>query len=175
MAIPKNTEFTDTAGVTANVSERAGRLAPHGWQRRACGIGAKGFRVYDWALLDSDFADHRYLIRRSINDGELAFYHCYDPRREGFGELVRGRWCPLADRGMFRSRQRRCRSGQLSSPALSRLVSARHPGDARARLSRRLRPQTQEQKGDRGHPPVKQRTARSTIVDALSVFDDIGA
>lgn len=95
MAIPKNTEFTDAAGVTANVSERAGRLAPHGWQRRACGIGAKGFRVYDWALLDSDFADHRYLIRRSISDGELAFYHCYDPRREGFGELVRvagARW-----------------------------------------------------------------------------------
>jgi SRSO17 transposase len=95
MAIPKNTEFIDTAGMTASISERTGRLAPHAWQRRACGIGTKGFRVYDWALLDSDFADHQYLIRRSIDDGELAFYHCYNPRREGFGELVRvagARW-----------------------------------------------------------------------------------
>jgi SRSO17 transposase len=95
MAIPKTTEFTDAAGLTASISERASRLAPHAWQRRACGIGAKGFRVYDWALLDSDFTDHQYLIRRSIDDGELAFYHCYNPRREGFGELVRvagARW-----------------------------------------------------------------------------------
>jgi SRSO17 transposase len=65
------------------------------WQRRACGVGAKGFRVYDWALLDSDFTGHQYLIRRSIDDGELAFYHCYNPRRAGFTELVRvagARW-----------------------------------------------------------------------------------
>lgn len=95
MAIPKNTEFTDTAGKTTRIDERVRSLAPHAWQRRACGIGAKGFRVYDWALLDSDTADHQYLIRRSIEDGELAFYHCYNPRREGFGELVRvagARW-----------------------------------------------------------------------------------
>lgn len=95
MAIPKTTEFTDTAGATASISERAYRLAPHAWQRRACGVGAKGFRVYDWTLLDSDHTDHEYLVRRSIDDGELAFYHCYNPRREGFAELVRvagARW-----------------------------------------------------------------------------------
>jgi SRSO17 transposase len=95
MAVPKNTEFTDAAGMTARIDERAGCLTRHAWQRRACGIGAKGFRVYDWALLDSDFTDHQYLIRRSIDDGELAFYHCYNPRREGFTELVRvagARW-----------------------------------------------------------------------------------
>jgi hypothetical protein len=85
----------DAAGATASISERAGRPAPHGWQRRARGIGTKGFRVYDWALLDSDFPDHQYLIRRSLDDGELFFCHCYTPRREGFGELVRvagARW-----------------------------------------------------------------------------------
>jgi SRSO17 transposase len=35
------------------------------------------------------------VIRRSIDDGELAFYHCYNPRREELGELVRAagaRW-----------------------------------------------------------------------------------
>lgn len=95
MAIPKNTELTDTTGTTTRIDERVRSFAPHTWQRRACGIGAKGFRVYDWALLDSGTADHQYLIRRSIDDGELAFYHCYNPRREGFGELVRvagARW-----------------------------------------------------------------------------------
>jgi SRSO17 transposase len=29
------------------------------------------------------------MIRRSIDDSELAFYHCYNPRREPAGELVR--------------------------------------------------------------------------------------
>ena len=35
------------------------------------------------------------MIRRSVDDGELAFYHCYNPRHESFGELVRtagSRW-----------------------------------------------------------------------------------
>lgn len=95
MAIPKTTEFTDHTGQKVVIEKRATRLAPNDWQRRACGIGTKGFRIYDWALLDSDDPDHQYMIRRSIDDGELAFYHCYNPRREGFGELVRvagARW-----------------------------------------------------------------------------------
>jgi SRSO17 transposase len=89
MAIPKNTEFTDHTGQTTTIEHRATRLAPNDWQRRACGIGTKGFRVYDWALLESDDPDHQYLIRRSLEGGELAYYHCHNPRREGFGELVR--------------------------------------------------------------------------------------
>jgi SRSO17 transposase len=35
------------------------------------------------------------MIRKSIDDGELAYYHCYNPNRAGFGELVRvagARW-----------------------------------------------------------------------------------
>lgn len=88
MAVPKNTRFTDTAGRTRQCDELAGRLRRNAWQRRACGIGAKGFRVYDWALLESADPDHQYLIRRSIDDGELAFYHCYNPTHAGYGELV---------------------------------------------------------------------------------------
>ena len=38
-------------------------------------------------IADAD-ADHQYMIRRSIDDGELAFYHCYNPGHAGFGELV---------------------------------------------------------------------------------------
>lgn len=95
MAVPKNTEFTDRTGRRAVIHARAARLAANDWQRRACGIGSKGFRVYDWALIGSDDPEHQYMIRRSIDDGELAFYHCFNPRLEGFGELVRvagARW-----------------------------------------------------------------------------------
>jgi SRSO17 transposase len=95
MAVPKNTVFTDTAGRTDVIEKAAQRVKPNDWQRRSCGIGSKGFRVYDWALINSDRPGHQYMIRRSIDDGELAYYHCHNPRREGFAELVRAagmRW-----------------------------------------------------------------------------------
>ncbi|WP_411756458.1 IS701 family transposase [Rhodococcus sp. DK17] len=95
MAVPKDTAFTDHTGRQGAINQRAARLAANDWQRRARGIGSKGFRVYDWALINSDDPEHQYMIRRSIDDGELAFYHCFNPRREGFGELVRvagARW-----------------------------------------------------------------------------------
>jgi SRSO17 transposase len=88
MAVPKTTQFTDTRGHTAPLNALAQRLPPHSWQRRSCGIGSTGFRVYDWALIDSDHPDHQYLIRRSINTGELAFYRCYNPHHARVGELV---------------------------------------------------------------------------------------
>lgn len=88
MAVPKNTRFTDAAGRAAPFDITAAQLPQNAWQRRACGIGSKGFRVYDWALIQSADHDHQYMIRRSIDDGELAFYHCYNPNHAGFGELV---------------------------------------------------------------------------------------
>lgn len=88
MAVPKTTQFTDTAGRTLQCDTLTARLPPNTWQRRACGIGSKGFRVYDWALIDTADPDHQYLIRRSINDGELAFYRCYNPHHARVAELV---------------------------------------------------------------------------------------
>ncbi|MFT3971773.1 MAG: IS701 family transposase [Micropruina sp.] len=90
MAIPKNTmvpdpkngmDDTPIARLTAKVNHTA-------WQRRACGIGTKGYRVYDWAFLPTGSPDHEYMIRRNINTGELAYYTCYNPRRTGHTELV---------------------------------------------------------------------------------------
>jgi hypothetical protein len=63
-------------------------LRPNAWQRRACGIGSKGFRVYDWALIATEDPDCQYMIRRSIDDQELAFYRCHNPNHASFGELV---------------------------------------------------------------------------------------
>jgi SRSO17 transposase len=95
MAIPKNTKYTDTNGEDAHIQQHAMKLKPNAWQRRACGIGTKGYRVYDWALIESSQPFHQYMIRRSIDDGELAYYHCHNPNRSGFGELVKvagSRW-----------------------------------------------------------------------------------
>lgn len=95
MAVPKNTQFTDTGRTVVQVDTRASQVHHNSWQRRACGIGSKGHRVYDWALIECHDPDYQYLIRRSLDDGELAFYRCYNPDHAGFGELVRvagARW-----------------------------------------------------------------------------------
>lgn len=95
MAIPQTTQCTDTAETRYSVNELPARLSPGAWSRRACGIGTKGHRVYEWALIDSDDPAHQYMIRRSLDDGELAYYHCYNPHHAGMGELVRvagSRW-----------------------------------------------------------------------------------
>lgn len=89
MAIPKNTMITTRDGRTLTIEEAAGKVRQQEWQRRACGIGSKGFRIYDWALVNTGKPARQYMIRRSIDDGELAYYHSHNPRGEGFGELVR--------------------------------------------------------------------------------------
>jgi SRSO17 transposase len=89
MAIPKSTEFTNPHGAVVTIKHIPDQLPTTAWVRRACGIGTKGYRVYDWAVIDSTHPHHQYMIRRSIDDGELAFYHCHNPRREPDSELVR--------------------------------------------------------------------------------------
>lgn len=59
-------------------------LPARGWQRLPAGLGAKGSRLYDWALIDidehADEPEHRWLlIRRNPASGELAYYRCYAP------------------------------------------------------------------------------------------------
>jgi SRSO17 transposase len=95
MAIPKNTRITDPSGQDKIIDNVPPELREHDWQRRACGIGTKGFRVYDWALINSSDPDVQYMTRRNIDTGELAHYRCYNPRHEPFGEIVRvagSRW-----------------------------------------------------------------------------------
>jgi SRSO17 transposase len=98
MAVPKNTDITtgsiSSAELPTLVKHVAARLKPHDWSRRSCGIGTKGFRVYDWALINTGDG-HEYVFRRNITDGEIAYFHCYNPRGEPMTELVRvigARW-----------------------------------------------------------------------------------
>jgi SRSO17 transposase len=95
MSIPKNTPVTTSSRGSGTIEEITRKLNRTAWQRRACGIGPKGFRVYDWALLNSPGQGRQYMIRRSIETGELAYYHCWNPRGEGFSRLVQvagARW-----------------------------------------------------------------------------------
>ena len=71
------------------------------WHRLSCGDGAKGPRLYDWALLRTnspqpDEYARWLLIRRSISDpSEVAYFACGGPPGTGLGELVRvagARW-----------------------------------------------------------------------------------
>jgi SRSO17 transposase len=65
------------------------------WNRLSCGAGAKGPRVYDWALLRTNCpAPTRYarwlLIRRSVSDPtEVAYFACGGPPGTTLRELVR--------------------------------------------------------------------------------------
>jgi SRSO17 transposase len=78
--------------------ERAFKLAvqlpARAWRRLSAGDGAKGPRVSAWARvairpLREPGRGHWLLVRRSLTDGELAFYVCYGPAGTTLAELVR--------------------------------------------------------------------------------------
>ncbi|HEX7269879.1 MAG TPA: IS701 family transposase, partial [Streptosporangiaceae bacterium] len=90
-----------------NTGSRADALAAaapaQAWKRLSAGDGAKGPRLYDWALATLPITrepsagfERWLLIRRSITDPtELAFYLCFGPAGTTIGQLVRvagSRW-----------------------------------------------------------------------------------
>jgi SRSO17 transposase len=83
------------------VAAVAARLAPPAWERLSAGNGAKGPRLYDWALIPlaelSPSGWERFLlVRRSLRDPtELAYYRGYGPTGMLLAEAVRvagSRW-----------------------------------------------------------------------------------
>ncbi|MGW7276177.1 IS701 family transposase [Streptomyces sp. NPDC054864] len=70
----------------------AGKLPKRAWQKLSAGVGAKGYRRYDWAVIDTADLNpgHRQLlIRRSRNTCELAYYRCYSPQTVPLTTLVK--------------------------------------------------------------------------------------
>jgi SRSO17 transposase len=78
--------------VAGTAEEIARDLEPSAWVRLSAGEGSKGERLYDWAYLElADLAADEYdpdrsglwtrglLIRRSLNDGALAFFSIWCP------------------------------------------------------------------------------------------------
>jgi SRSO17 transposase len=70
------------------------RLPARAWQTVSAGHGAKGHRIYDWALIDIDTppdrpGQHWLLIRRHRRSGERAYYRCWTPSPVPLSTLVR--------------------------------------------------------------------------------------
>jgi SRSO17 transposase len=65
------------------------------WRRLSCGAGAKGPRMYDWAVVrthtpDSDGRRRWLLFRRSVSDPtEVAYFACGGPAGTTLPDLVR--------------------------------------------------------------------------------------
>src|SRR3954466_13796602 len=92
-------------GATSRPLPAPPRRSPQGsrraWQRLSAGDGTKGERLYDWAyceLADLDAGEYAegetglwtrgLLIRRSIADGQLAFFSTWCPAGTGIERLV---------------------------------------------------------------------------------------
>src|SRR5512135_415778 len=61
------------------------------WQTYSAGNGSKGARTYDWAWvqLAATRTDRWLLVRRNVNNGELAFYLAWSPGQHPLRTLVR--------------------------------------------------------------------------------------
>lgn len=74
--------------------ELAANLPADAWQRLSCGQGAKGPRLYDWALRVLPSTDQgathfqALLVRRSLSNGELAYFVVFAPTGTPLQRLV---------------------------------------------------------------------------------------
>ena len=88
MAVPCSQEF-DTESGSRRADVLAAALPDRAWQTLSCGQGAKGPRLYDWALIDTTSPAHRLLVRRSLSDpSQLAYFICHSPARAPLSVLV---------------------------------------------------------------------------------------
>jgi SRSO17 transposase len=92
LAVAKNHPVATGIG-TRTAATLAARLPERSWQRMSAGDGAKGPRLYDWALVECTDGDlpgcHWLLVRRNIHTGEYAFYRAHAPRPVPLAALVR--------------------------------------------------------------------------------------
>jgi SRSO17 transposase len=87
--------------VAGTADQIAQGLDPAAWHRLSAGEGTKGPRLHDWAYIElADLAAAEYdeersglwtrglLIRRTISDGDLAFFTTWCPAATGIQTLV---------------------------------------------------------------------------------------
>ena len=83
----------DTGAGVQRADQITKQLPKRAWQQYSAGDGAKGPRLYQWALVDicdhTDQPGQRWLlIRRNPATGELAYYRAYSPRPVPLSTLV---------------------------------------------------------------------------------------
>ncbi|MFY1623841.1 IS701 family transposase [Micromonospora sp. WMMD723] len=93
LAVPRNQRIPTVVG-NSRPDVLASAAPALAWKRRSCGDGAKGPRLYDWAVASLPGADDSYghllLIRRSITDPtNLAYYLCFGPTETLYEDLIR--------------------------------------------------------------------------------------
>jgi SRSO17 transposase len=86
--------YVVAVGIDFHVATRTGtwradlltRTLPRkSWNRRSCGQGAKGPRVYDWAMVATTSPHHVLLVRRSLTKpDDLAYFYAYIPDGQPF-------------------------------------------------------------------------------------------
>jgi len=95
LGVNSNSQFNSwgsKSSVAGTAAEIARTLDPSAWRRLSAGAGAKGERLFDWAYLelaDLDAAEYNeslsglwtrgLLIRRTIAEGDLAFFTTWCP------------------------------------------------------------------------------------------------
>ena len=96
--------LTDKGPRQVRADQLASGVKESHWSRCSAGNGAKGPRVYDWALVEirplkEPGKEYWLLVRRSIaKPGELAYYVCFGPESTTLEDLVRvagTRWATL--------------------------------------------------------------------------------
>ena len=81
-------------GLRVTAARATAPLPPEAWERHSAGPGSKGERWYDWAWLPlAEVAPAGWrkwlLVRRSLDDGELAYYRVFAREGTPLAELVR--------------------------------------------------------------------------------------
>jgi SRSO17 transposase len=80
LRVPSSFRLTLASGVKLTCKQAAARPGRRrGWEVRSAGSGSKGQRWYAWAWLGTASRWHHLLIRRHLQNGELAFHYCYLP------------------------------------------------------------------------------------------------
>lgn len=93
LAVSCDHRIVPASGRKTCADAAAAALPRHAWQTLSAGAGAKGERLYDWALIALAAAEngpHQWLlIRRNRRDHtDLAYYRCNSPRHVKLRKLV---------------------------------------------------------------------------------------
>ena len=106
----RSTNLSGPGGVA--VADLVAARPPHRWYRCSAGDGAHGQRFYDWIRIPVPCQipgrGRWVLARRSLSDGEIAYYHCYGPARTTLTRLVEVAGSRWAIEECFQSAKNEC-------------------------------------------------------------------
>lgn len=151
------------------VDELIASLPRQKWERRSCGAGAHGLRVYDWARAEVrpwHREDHRYwvLARRSLTrPGESSYYIAYAPAEATLDHHVQVAGARWAIEECFQSAKQRAARDQLRLRGADPGASGLAAKVVRARIQ------------PKAHPPQPRRSRRgsplaTTVLRGRAIF-----